>query len=73
MKKTKPTTVTQRQYLTLRAARVVQQTVRYLSLGRYKPLWVLYLAGHYTQKNREAQLSDSSDSDPYNLRLVLAY
>lgn len=67
------TIITQRQYLTLRAVKVAQQTIKYLSFGRYKPLWVLHLAGRYTTKNREDNLSETSDSDPYSFSLMYAY
>jgi len=73
MKKQGPTIITSRQYLTLRATRIAQQTIKYLSFGRYKPLWVLHLAGRITTKNRENNLSETSDSDPYSFSLMYAY
>jgi len=70
MRRQNPTTITRNQYVALKVAKAAQTAVRYISLGRYKPFWVLHLAGHYTQKNKNRKdcLSEtSSDSDPYNL------
>lgn len=63
-KPAKMANITRGQELALRATRLAQQTVRFATLGKVRPHWVLPLAGHFCVKNQTKEIQDSGDSEP---------